>query len=151
MSALVVGNPRLPSCITSQWGWTDMPQAEQEAAMVADMLQATALVGPHASKEAVLSRIADAECVHLASHVSWRLSAIVLSPGEVVDSQWSKPTGSGVRCFNGQNSGSVSGPEVLHDPVDEEGSEVRRNERDHYNNEFLFIWDRKSFVVNVKV
>lgn len=45
MTALVVGNPRLPSCITEQWGWGEIPYAEQEAAMVAEMLQSTALVG----------------------------------------------------------------------------------------------------------
>lgn len=45
MTALVVGNPRLPSTVTEQWGWTDIPHAEQEAAMVAEMLQAKALVG----------------------------------------------------------------------------------------------------------
>lgn len=38
----------------------------------------------------MLRQIGDAECVHLATHVSWKLSAIVLSPGEVVDSQHSK-------------------------------------------------------------
>ncbi|XP_054281377.1 tetratricopeptide repeat protein 28 [Macrosteles quadrilineatus] len=90
MTALVVGNPRLPSTVTEQWGWSDIPHAEQEAAMVAEMLQAKALVGSQASKESVLRQIGEAECVHLATHVSWKLSAIVLSPGEVVDSQHSK-------------------------------------------------------------
>lgn len=37
-----------------------------------------------ASKEAVLSQIAEAECIHLSTNVSWKLSAIVLSPGEMV-------------------------------------------------------------------
>lgn len=45
MTALVVGNPRLPSTVTEQWGWSDIPHAEQEATMVAEMLQAKALVG----------------------------------------------------------------------------------------------------------
>ncbi|XP_046683407.1 tetratricopeptide repeat protein 28 isoform X2 [Homalodisca vitripennis] len=90
MTALVVGNPRLPSTVTEQWGWSDIPHAEQEAAMVAEMLQAKALVGSQASKESVLRQIGEAECVHLATHVSWKLSAIVLSPGDVVDSQHSK-------------------------------------------------------------
>lgn len=45
MTALVVGNPRLPSTITEQWGWNDIPHAEQEATMVAEMLQAKALIG----------------------------------------------------------------------------------------------------------
>lgn len=37
-SALVVGNPRLPSAITEQWGWSDIMYAEQEANIVAEML-----------------------------------------------------------------------------------------------------------------
>ena len=49
MSALVVGNPRLPSSVTEQWGWADIPYAEQEAAMVAEMLQASALTGTQVS------------------------------------------------------------------------------------------------------
>ncbi|RZF33680.1 hypothetical protein LSTR_LSTR007058 [Laodelphax striatellus] len=87
MTALVVGNPRLPSTVTEQWGWSDIPHAEQEAAMVAEMLQAKALTGAQASKECVLRQIGEAECVHLATHVSWKLSAIVLSAGESSDHQ----------------------------------------------------------------
>lgn len=94
MSALVVGNPRLPACVTEQWGWNDIPHAEQEAEMVGEMLQTKALIGSQASKEAVLCQIGDAECVHLATHVSWKLSAIVLAPGEAVESQ--QPS---ARCF----------------------------------------------------
>jgi CHAT domain-containing protein len=44
MSALVIGNPLLPVSVTEQWGWGDIPHAEQEAVMVADMLQSQALV-----------------------------------------------------------------------------------------------------------
>nr|CAD7200729.1 unnamed protein product [Timema douglasi] len=44
MSALVVGNPSVPCSVTEQWGWGAIPYAEQEAAMVAEMLQAKALV-----------------------------------------------------------------------------------------------------------
>jgi hypothetical protein len=44
MSALVIGNPLLPGSVTEQWGWGDILHAEQEAVMVADMLQAQALV-----------------------------------------------------------------------------------------------------------
>ncbi|XP_049768006.1 tetratricopeptide repeat protein 28 [Schistocerca cancellata] len=112
MSALVVGNPRLPGSVTEQWGWSDIPYAEQEAAMVAEMLQAKALVGAQASKEAVLRQIGEAECVHLATHVSWKLSAIVLSPGDVVDSQQPK------RYF------ATAGSDPGHEQGDEEGSEV---------------------------
>jgi hypothetical protein len=44
MSVLVIGNPLLPASVTEQWGWGDIPHAEQEAVMVADMLQTQALV-----------------------------------------------------------------------------------------------------------
>ncbi|XP_065205556.1 tetratricopeptide repeat protein 28 isoform X2 [Planococcus citri] len=80
MPALVVGNPKLPQSITERWGWADIPHAEQEANMVAEMLQAKSLLGNQATKESVLRQIGEAECVHLATHVSWKLSAIVLSP-----------------------------------------------------------------------
>ena len=72
-----------------------------------------------ASKESVLQKISTAECVHLATHVSWKLSAIVLSPGEVLDSQASKTGNS--RFFPG---GQSNGSEGSQDACDEEGSEV---------------------------
>lgn len=78
-----LGNPKLPNTVTEHWGWSDIPQAEQEASMVAELLQTQALVGAQASKQAILTQIQEAECVHLATHVSWKLSSLVLSPVEV--------------------------------------------------------------------
>jgi hypothetical protein len=49
MSALVIGNPLLPGSVTEQWGWGHSPHAEQEAVMVADMLQAQALIAAQVS------------------------------------------------------------------------------------------------------
>ncbi|KAI5696189.1 hypothetical protein M8J75_009497 [Diaphorina citri] len=69
MKALVLGNPRLPLPVTQQWGWSDLPQAAQEAQVVADMLQCPALLNSQASKEIVLREL-----------------AIVLSPGDMLDS-----------------------------------------------------------------
>ena len=89
-TALVVGNPKLPSGVAEQWGWSDLPYAEQEAEIVADLLGSKALTGASASKEALLRNISQMECVHLATHVSWKLSAVVLSPGETVSSMPSK-------------------------------------------------------------
>jgi CHAT domain len=91
LGALVVGNPKLPSGITEQWGWNNLPLAEQEAAMVSELLSTssspamapsgpTLLVGRNATKQAVLARIATADCIHFSTHVSWQLSAIVLAP-----------------------------------------------------------------------
>lgn len=80
----MVGNPKLPNAVTEHWGWRDIQQAEQEANMVADLLQTQALVGSDATKENVMGQIQEAECVHLATHVSWKLSSLVLTPAEVV-------------------------------------------------------------------
>lgn len=81
--SLVVGNPKLPNAVTEHWGWKDIPQAEQEANMVADLLQTQAMVGSQATKEIISAQIQDAECVHFATHVSWKLSSLVLTPAEV--------------------------------------------------------------------
>ncbi|CAH1107767.1 unnamed protein product [Psylliodes chrysocephalus] len=88
--SIVVGNPKLPSAVTEHWGWKDIPQSEQEATMVAELLQTQALVGSLATKEQVISQIQEAECIHFATHVSWKLSSLVLSPAEVLDQTQSK-------------------------------------------------------------
>lgn len=86
-NALVVGNPKLPSSIAEQWGWADIPQASREAETIAEILQTSAVTGEKATKSEILSRITGATCIHFACHVSWKLSAIVLSPGEFVESK----------------------------------------------------------------
>jgi len=86
-TALVVGNPKVPSSIGDQWGWIDIPQATREAETIAEILQTTPITGEKATKSEILSRITSATCVHFACHVSWKLSAIVLSPGEFVESK----------------------------------------------------------------
>lgn len=83
--SLIVGNPKLPNPVTEHWGWKDIPQAEQEATMVAELLQTQVLLGASATKEQILNQIQEAECVHFSTHVSWKLSSLVLSPGEVLD------------------------------------------------------------------
>ncbi|CAH1184063.1 unnamed protein product [Phyllotreta striolata] len=88
--SLVVGNPKLPNAVTEHWGWKDIPQSEQEAVMVAELLQTQALTGSLATKEQVINQIQEAECIHFATHVSWKLSSLVLSPGEVLDQTQSK-------------------------------------------------------------
>lgn len=73
-SALVVGNPRMSQSVTEQWGWTDIPYAEQEAAVVAEMLQTPSLLtGASATKDAILRHLSQMECVHFATHVSWKV------------------------------------------------------------------------------
>lgn len=94
LGALIVGNPKLPAGVTEQWGWGNLPLAEQEAAMVCELLQTSSapamapsgpifLTGKAANKPQVLARLGTADCVHFATHVSWQLSAIVLAPPPV--------------------------------------------------------------------
>jgi CHAT domain-containing protein len=88
-SSLVVGGPRIPVSLSENCGWTESPAAlqEAEAAMVADMLQAKVLVRSNATKESVISELHTAECVHFACNLSWKLGAVVLSPGEELEPQ----------------------------------------------------------------
>ncbi|KAH1018166.1 hypothetical protein HUJ05_005980 [Dendroctonus ponderosae] len=51
--------------------------------MVAELLQTQATVGSNATKEQILSQMQEAECIHFSTHVSWKLSSLVLSPTEV--------------------------------------------------------------------
>ncbi|XP_062822246.1 LOW QUALITY PROTEIN: tetratricopeptide repeat protein 28-like [Anolis carolinensis] len=79
-SALVVANPSLPPSVRSQWLWGPMPAAESEALTVAETLGCPALTGAAATKERVTAAMPAAECLHFATHVSWKLSAVVLAP-----------------------------------------------------------------------
>lgn len=89
-SALVVGGPRIPPALVDSLGWSDSPSSLQEAAMVSDMLHAKTLVASTATKENVLAELPAAECVHFAANLSWKMGSLVLSPGDVLDSQSSK-------------------------------------------------------------
>ncbi|XP_062528966.1 tetratricopeptide repeat protein 28 isoform X2 [Bombyx mori] len=82
MRCLVVGAPRVGGA-----RWSPANTQLKEAELVADMLRVTPLTDYQASKEAVLAQLPQAECVHFATHICWKSPAIVLSPGEVVDSQ----------------------------------------------------------------
>ncbi|CAH1641184.1 unnamed protein product [Spodoptera littoralis] len=82
MRCLVVGAPRVGAA-----RWASQHAQLKEAELVADMLRVTPLTDYQASKEAVLSQLTQAECIHFATHICWKTPAIVLSPGEVVDSQ----------------------------------------------------------------
>lgn len=89
-TSLVVGGPRIPSSLSDSWGWTESPASLHEAAMVSDMLNAKALVSSNATKEAVMSELSGAECVHISANLSWKLGAVVLSPGEICEPQSAK-------------------------------------------------------------
>eukprot|EP00062_Callorhinchus_milii_P024076 gi/632983597/ref/XP_007908725.1/ PREDICTED: tetratricopeptide repeat protein 28 [Callorhinchus milii] len=78
--AAVIGNPKLPSAVMDRWLWGPMPSAEEEAYMVSELLGCQALVSSSATKERVMNILTQAECVHFATHISWKLAALVLSP-----------------------------------------------------------------------
>ncbi|KAJ7309876.1 hypothetical protein JRQ81_007951, partial [Phrynocephalus forsythii] len=78
--AAVIGNPRLPPSVMDRWLWGPMPSAEEEAYAVSELLGCQPLVGSLATKERVMSALAQAECAHFATHISWKLAALVLTP-----------------------------------------------------------------------
>lgn len=78
--AAVIGNPKLPPSVMDRWLWGPMPSAEEEAYAVSELLGCQPLVGSLATKERVMSALAQAECAHFATHVSWKLAALVLAP-----------------------------------------------------------------------
>lgn len=78
--AAVVGNPKLPPSVMDRWLWGPMPSAEEEAHLVSELLGCQPLVSSLATKERVLSALSQAECAHFATHISWKLAALVLTP-----------------------------------------------------------------------
>ncbi|KAL1398385.1 hypothetical protein pipiens_009012 [Culex pipiens pipiens] len=75
-SALVIGGPKIPASLSETWGWSESPASLQEAAMVSDMLNTKPLVSCSATKEAIVSELGAAECVHFAANVSWKMEAV---------------------------------------------------------------------------
>ncbi|KAL3206881.1 hypothetical protein MRX96_039839 [Rhipicephalus microplus] len=81
LMSLIVGNPKVSPCTLEWLGCAEIPHAEQEAEMVAEILGGEPLLGADATKEMILGRMGQAECIHIASHVSWKIPAIVLASG----------------------------------------------------------------------
>uniref|UniRef100_A0A4W5LA99 Tetratricopeptide repeat domain 28 n=1 Tax=Hucho hucho TaxID=62062 RepID=A0A4W5LA99_9TELE len=108
--AAVVGNPRLPSSVMDRWLWGPMPSAEEEALMVSELLGCHPLAGSSATKERVMSALTQAECAHFATHISWKLAALVLTPN---------PESRGRK---GSFGSSYTIPESLH--LQDDGSDV---------------------------
>ncbi|CAL1529180.1 unnamed protein product [Lymnaea stagnalis] len=84
--ALVVGNPRLTPAICQHWHLHEIPGAEFEARILGELLTCRPLIGSEATKGAVLHQIEQVEVIHFATHISWKLSSVVLSPGEFLSS-----------------------------------------------------------------
>lgn len=79
--AAVVGAPRLPSSVMDRWLWGPLPSAQDEALWLGEQLGCHPLTGANATKERVLAALSQAECIHFATHISWKLAALVLAPG----------------------------------------------------------------------
>lgn len=54
MTTLVVGNPLLPNCLNEQLNLNELPHTEQEASMVAEMLQTKPLIKAEVNKTYIL-------------------------------------------------------------------------------------------------
>lgn len=76
--------------------------------MVADMLHAKTLISSNATKGAVLSELPSAECVHFAANLSWKLGAVVLSPGDMLEPQSPKRFYPSADMDNEEESGDLS-------------------------------------------
>ncbi|KAM4527799.1 tetratricopeptide repeat protein 28 isoform 2-T2 [Odontesthes bonariensis] len=80
--AAVVGAPRLPPSVMDRWLWGPLPSAQDEALWLGEQLGCHPLTGANATKERVLAALSKAECVHFATHISWKLASLVLAPGQ---------------------------------------------------------------------
>ncbi|XP_041666809.1 tetratricopeptide repeat protein 28 isoform X1 [Cheilinus undulatus] len=80
--AAVIGAPRLPSSVMDRWLWGPLPSAQEETLWLGDQLGCHPLTGANATKERVLAALSQAECVHFATHISWKLAALVLAPSQ---------------------------------------------------------------------
>uniref|UniRef100_A0A3B4DZV3 Tetratricopeptide repeat protein 28 n=1 Tax=Pygocentrus nattereri TaxID=42514 RepID=A0A3B4DZV3_PYGNA len=117
--AAVVGNPRLPASVMDRWLWGPMPSAEEEANMVAELLGCQPLAGPAATKERVMSALSQAECAHFATHISWKLAALVLTPSQDVGSAPGATASCGASgSAEGVGKSSYTIPESLRVPDD---------------------------------
>lgn len=120
--AAVVGNPRLPPSVMDRWLWGPMPTAEEEAHMVADLLGCQPLAGPAATKERVMSALTQAECAHFATHISWKLAALVLTPSLDAGPAAAAPSG-GSGGGDGGGKSNYTIPESLRVPDDASDAE----------------------------
>lgn len=90
--AVIVGSPKMPMSVSQGWCFKDIPGSEYEARIVGELLTSRPLFGAEATKAAVLNQIEQVEVIHFATHLSWKLSSIVLSPGDNLTTQHSFPT-----------------------------------------------------------
>jgi CHAT domain-containing protein len=65
-SPLIVGNPYLPE--SSDWSIPSLPDAEQEAQTVANIMNTVPLIGKDATKNAIIDRVREASLLYFATH-----------------------------------------------------------------------------------
>lgn len=94
----MVGAPRLPSSVMGRWLWGPLPSAQEEALWLGEQLGCHPLTGANATKERVLAALGQAECVHFATHISWKLAALILAPSQ----EHGAATGGGVERAAGR-------------------------------------------------
>ena len=70
----MVSNPKMPSTVSEQWGSGDIPYSEQEAAIVAEMLQTKPLTQAQATKDQVVRKMSQV-CAHVAD---WSFSPCLI-------------------------------------------------------------------------
>uniref|UniRef100_A0AAX7UUQ1 Tetratricopeptide repeat protein 28 n=1 Tax=Astatotilapia calliptera TaxID=8154 RepID=A0AAX7UUQ1_ASTCA len=80
--AAVVGAPHLPPSVMDRWLWGPLPSAQEEALWLGEQLGCHPLTGANATKDRILAALSQAECVHFATHISWKLAALVLAPSQ---------------------------------------------------------------------
>lgn len=103
--------------------------------MVSELLGCHPLAGSSATKERVMSALTQAECAHFATHISWKLAALVLTPNpESIPGGAGAGVGTGGRGAGGGKRGSggkgrkgsfgssYTIPESLH--LQDDGSDV---------------------------
>ncbi|XP_016519152.1 tetratricopeptide repeat protein 28 isoform X1 [Poecilia formosa] len=123
--AAVVGAPQLPPSVMDRWLWGPLPSAQDEALSLGEQLGCHPLTGANATKERVLAALSQAECVHFATHTSWKLAAIVLSPNH------ERSAG------DGPQENALSGTAALADGADHDGKVDRLFPRSHSSPERL--------------
>ncbi|MEG4939571.1 CHAT domain-containing tetratricopeptide repeat protein [Microcoleus sp. F4-D5] len=65
---LVVGNPTMPKIGNPPQQLDPLPGSEQEAQIIAKLLNTQALIGPQATKTAIIQQMSNARIIHLATH-----------------------------------------------------------------------------------
>ncbi|XP_068190666.1 tetratricopeptide repeat protein 28 isoform X2 [Antennarius striatus] len=130
--AAVVGAPRLPPSLMDRWLWGPLPSAQEEALWLGEQLGCHPLTGANATKERVLAALSQAECVHFATHISWKLAALVLAPGQehrAVEGGGGRlreksPCGASNSCETAAPGENTRSPERQTDETSEDGESV---------------------------